>query len=323
MSQKQASDKPRKPTKTGREPPILPDLKVLGEKRSDGTKMPSLRQNSSSANAEDINSTIVDSKDEMRPISGWNDKNKTWADEKEEEEAQLETDETTPGSSWMTSTPAPTRKRGKKIANHPDGKKRKNNESWKDAKNVCQIAAKDLDRDLVHEDFLYVQSKILETVIDRYPDQGPLTRVDKSSVREGIIQIALENPEGTAFLKALIPTIPPKAEGESGYTFYGPGEKPFSTYIVTNCDPGTKNDPERFVKALRIYNPEIFANGYLSAAILNSTGSLSVMRLRVGENMVASLAVKNFKIGFGIGPLVLNPTSARVVEGDEAEMETA
>jgi hypothetical protein len=134
-----------------------------------------------------------------------------------------------------------------------------------------------------------------------------------------MIQIALEKAEGVDFYQMVIPSIPPKKEGELGYAFYEPGKRPFYSLKAMTCDKKCAKDINRFVRILKMGNPDLLP-GSVSAAIIDTTDSLVVIRLRVGEDSIEALTKADFKVSWGMGTIELIPQfPVRRSAGEEEE----
>ena len=316
MDKKMAAIKP--PT-SGKTPRVLPELTVLTGNKSGfpkpQTNNPAIAGNGN--NEELLTPNSSDSYKNMNPTLGFDPSSSTWAEEVDKASKMGD-------ASLLDSSveEAPDKKDGKGKGKkgkrggegskkEPPKKKAKPGLTWADvAKHrICLITSNDLDRMLVHEDWVHIGKQVLKNVRKLPRSEYAKTRVVKSGVREGIIQFTLDSEEGIRWFEEIVPSFPPKNDGEPGYRFFKPGQRPFQTFKVVVSEPEAADDLAEFVEDLRAYNT-FLTEGYMSASKISTTKTLAVIRLRVGEELVEALAKEDFQVCYGFGSITLRPLAA-------------
>ena len=179
----------------------------------------------------------------------------------------------------------------------------------------------DLNKNLVHEDFLHIQEKLNWKIAEL--EDMEISCVLKSGLRDGAIQLAIKHEKGVEWYKEVIPTIPPKNENDTKYQFYGPGEKPFTTFKTAITDLKAAENTE-LVKKLILGQNKFLRDGYVSVANAGVANSLGYLRIRVGSELLAPLAERDHTIFFSMGTLRLTPVFGGIAPEEEKEvMEVA
>ena len=343
---------PVKPPKSGNASRASPELTVLTGNQSSGfpkprEPLPSFQDGrskpESSGNNAKGNPLTPDSGDSYKNMNatlGFDTSSNNWVDlmDKEAKEKSQVEDAGALDASALdssieevpTSPENPENPKGKKSKRGRGGEKKKGKEppkkksrpglTWADvAKHyICLITSANLDKMLAHDDYQHIEREVLKRLKTIPIEDYAKLRVLKSGVREGVIQIALEYGQGVGWYADNIPSFPPKKDGEPGYRFFKPGERPFRTFKAVVSEPEAADDLDGFVQILKGFNP-FLREGYLSASKISTTKVLAIIRLRVGEELMDALAKEDFRVCYGLGTITLQPLAAGMMAEEPAE----
>ena len=347
---------PIKPPKSGNGPRALPELTDLTGKKSKSNnaqrqkpKVPSSNQDGTvtpkKTNVENqLTPVSGDSLKNMNPTVGFEpaagderrgswverpENNQSWISQMDSEKAEEKLEDSSILDSSVEELEAPATssskrktKRGRK-GEEPQKKKARAVVTWTEVAkfNLCLITSTDLDKVLIHDDFLHIQEEVFRLLEETPDTDWELVRIAKGGLREGFLQIALESGSGVAWFAANTSAMKPRIEGEPGYQFFGPGKRPFNTFKAIVSHLTKEVEPEQFARRIKAYN-RFMRDGYLSASKISSNKSLTVFQLRIGNELMDALAKENFRVCYGLSTITLQPLVGLTV-AEEEEMDVA
>ena len=186
-------------------------------------------------------------------------------------EGEVAVASSTPSDPSKTSTPNLKPRRGKRgsgkgpkeaaatrAVSPEKGKKREaDKESWAEvaAKGFPTLLLENSSRGLEHEDYLEFSQQLMDWQFEE--DATYKTCIMQSGLREGGISLVFKYPDGVTWFKRQVAKMDALKEGDTGYTVYGPGEKPYTLFTVYTSDTKAVLKKDRFVGVLWKLNPDL------------------------------------------------------------------
>ena len=154
------------------------------------------------------------------------------------------------------------------------GEKTEKKEAEKEKASWAEVAARGFPtlllenggRGMEHEDYLEFFQQLGDWVIEE-ETTCQQSYILKSGLREGGISVIFKHPEGIQWLKNHVDKLAALKEGDTGYTVYGPGEKPYTLFTVYTSDTKAVIRKDRFVKILWKNNPDLHKQNTIEGEI--------------------------------------------------------
>ena len=184
-------------------------------------------------------------------------------------------------------------------------KKEVEKESWAEvaARGFPTLLLENGGRGMEHKDYLEFFQQLGDWVIEE-ETTCQQSYILKSGLREGGISVIFKHPEGIQWLKNHVDKLAALKEGDTGYTVYGPGEKPYTLFTVYTSDTKAVIRKDRFVKILWKNNPDLHKQNTIEGEIkvlggfpLKANPGMKV-KVAFSTSLVQNLAEMNFELQY-------------------------
>ena len=215
------------------------------------------------------------------------------------------------------------------------GEKTEKKEAEKEKASWAEVAARGFPtlllenggRGMEHEDYLEFFQQLGDWVIEE-ETTCQQSYILKSGLREGGISVIFKHPEGIQWLKNHVDKLAALKEGDTGYTVYGPGEKPYTLFTVYTSDTKAVIRKDRFVGILWKNNPDLHKHNTIEGEIKvlggfplkNPENPGMKVRVAFTNSLVQNLADMKFELQYLGGFLKFKRASKKkTVSTDQAK----